>query len=99
MSGSTRRISVGNLVARGLIKPGTRIACKQARSSKGSVIAHVTSQGTIKLESGEEFASPSAAARAVRGVTLNGWVTWKEVDTGRTLAEIRRSAAEPDEAE
>ena len=61
------------------------------KSSSGQVVAAtITHEGKIKLVSGEEFPSPSAAARFLRnGISSNGWRTWSLAETGRPLGSLR----------
>ncbi len=87
------RTTIKNLVDDGLLKAGTEVACAQP-GDKGPILATVTTDGKIQLQNGQAFVSPSGAAKAARGVVLNGWVAWKEASTGRTLAEIRRLATD-----
>ena len=87
------RTTIKDLVDGGLIKAGAEVACEQSWG-RGRIVAKVTEDGKIRLQNGREFASPSGAAKAARGVVVNGWVAWKDASTGRTLAQIRQSATD-----
>ena len=89
MNEEKRRTTIKNLVESGRLQAGSEIACEQP-GGKGRLLARITSDGKIRLENGREFESPSGAAKAARGVVLNGWVAWKDVRSGQTLAEIRK---------
>lgn len=86
----SRRTSVGELVDRGHLASGTRLYL--ARRS-GLVEASVHADGSIEIltpgSAQGTYNTPSAAAMAVTGSQVNGWASWRVVDTGKTLAELR----------
>jgi uncharacterized protein with ParB-like and HNH nuclease domain len=91
---SSRSKKFGEFVASGIIPPGTKLV---SASLSYDATAEVTAAGTIRLANGEEFNSPSHAAK--RAVALqggsgarNGWSFWKTED-GRLLDDLRRQSA------
>ncbi len=88
---TSKTIRFRELVSNGIISAGTNII-STSPSYPGT--AEVTAVGTIRLENGEEFNSPSLAAK--RCVALaggsgarNGWSFWKTED-GILLDELRK---------
>jgi hypothetical protein len=67
-------ISLLDLLGLGLLRPGQKL--QLVRRKGPAVNATVTDRGTIVYE-GTEFKSPSMAARAVKGFSVNGWVAWR----------------------
>lgn len=85
---SLSKTTLKDLLVVGNIKPDTKIFM---RSSEGKIIkAIITSSGKIQLESGELFKSPSSAARFLRrGISVNGWKTWRLESTSLPIGELR----------
>jgi hypothetical protein len=86
-----KRIRLVDLLDRGLLKPGAELVWE--RRSTGVVRAIVTERGSIRLDTGKEYDTPSGAATAVSGSILNGWPAWKHAASGKTLAELRDSVS------
>ncbi|WNB86464.1 DUF262 domain-containing protein [Cellulomonas sp. ATA003] len=80
-------VEVKHLVAAGLIEPGVVL---RARGGKwAGTTGMVTESGTIQI-GGQEFGTPSAAGKHVRGGMTNGWIFWLLPD-GRRLADVREA--------
>src|SRR5438034_333020 len=67
------RGSLQELIAAGRLAPGQRLVAIH-RGTRHS--AEVTADGSIRLNGGQSFRSPSAAARGVTGNSVNGWRFW-----------------------
>ncbi|MER6991693.1 CBS domain-containing protein [Saccharopolyspora hirsuta] len=86
-----RRVRVSDLLDAGLIEAGAKL--RFARSRIGvTYYATVTEKGRIRLEpDGEEFRSPSHAARIAAGMrAVDGWRAWLVVDQERLLDAVRQ---------
>jgi hypothetical protein len=88
-------VSLQQLVDRGLLPVG----CALVGTHRGaSYQAELTQDARIRVESGDEFESPSPAAMAVLDKqSWNGWMFWKMVGTDGELTgldEIRKAAIE-----
>lgn len=81
----TTYVSIKDLVARGLIQPGTALRPRAGEHEHRAAV--VTAKGLIEVD-GETFDSPSGAGKAVLGRTVNGWNFWRLPD-GRRLKELR----------
>lgn len=81
----TSWIELGHVLAAGLLEPGTALRARSGRWA--DAVATVLPDGQLQVH-GETFASPSAAARHVRGGATNGWYFWSVPD-GRRLGELR----------
>ena len=56
--------------------------------------ATVLANGSIRLDSGREFAHPSKAAKEAAGIeAYDGWRAW-HVEDGRSLADLRKQLLE-----
>ena len=85
---SARRTQLADLVAAGLVAPGTRLRHVSERTGDEYSGAVTESGGVlIKLNGkSEEFPSLSAAAVALTGTSLNGWIWWTaELGGGREV--------------
>lgn len=80
------------LINMGLLQPGENLEFRQ--TLKRSVHrACVGQDGSITLDSGETFQSPSTAAARAAGVrAINGWRAWIVVRTNESLADVRAIA-------
>jgi hypothetical protein len=81
--------SMRELVAAGLIQPGTRLTSR--RGTWGDRECEVLDNGDLRLD-GQDFSSPSAAGRHLRGGATNGWWFWHLPD-GRRLKDLRGELA------
>jgi hypothetical protein len=82
---TSRRVTIAAVLRAGLLTAGEQLEWKRPR--KGELWkAEITSQGTMRLENGTEYTTPTAAARAVGGGS-QGLNVWKRSD-GTSLADI-----------
>ena len=82
---TSRRVTIAAVLRAGLLTAGEQLEWKRPR--KGELWkAEITPQGTMRLENGEEYTTPTAAARAVGGGS-QGLNVWKRSD-GTSLADI-----------
>lgn len=82
---TSRRVTIAAVLRSGLLTAGEQLEWKRPR--KGELWkAEITSQGTMRLENGTEYTTPTAAARAVGGGS-QGLNVWKRSD-GTSLADI-----------
>lgn len=86
------KVTLPMLLKRGLVQAGTMLTYS---SSKLETTATITESGHIRLENGEEFASPSkAAGRALKlhgfqSSSRNGWDFWR-ISGGPLLNDLRK---------
>ena len=82
------RETLKRLIDSGVILAGTEI---QMKDSSGDIIEAVILQtGKIRFHSGEIFSSPSSAARFLRkGVSANGWRTWRFKANSQQIGDYR----------
>lgn len=78
-------IEVKDLVAAGLLAPGTVLTPRQG--GWAPLEAVVRDDGTLGVD-GLIFGSPSGAGRHVKGSVTNGWTFWRVPD-GRRLIDVR----------
>ena len=78
-------MTIAAVLRAGLLTPGERLTWQRPR--KGELwVAEVTPLGRLRMEDGTEYATPTAAARAVGGASA-GLNVWKRSD-GTSLADI-----------
>ena len=85
-------VSLADLLSTGALRPGRLVGEHLGQE----YTAHLTPAGTVRLESGAEFASPSTAAMtALDRPSWNGWTFWaiEHRDGSRTRLEVIRRAA------
>jgi hypothetical protein len=85
-------VSLADLIRSGELRPGRLVGEHLGQE----YTAQLTAAGTVRLESGAEFASPSAAAMtALDRPSWNGWTFWaiEHRDGSRTRLEVIRRAA------
>lgn len=80
--------SVRDLVAAGLLQPGTELTFRHRADLPAAV---VTEEGKLRVN-GQDHTAPSAAGRAALGRGCNGWWEWRLPD-GRRLHEVRDQLA------
>ncbi|MEO9249125.1 DUF262 domain-containing protein [Citricoccus nitrophenolicus] len=78
-------VEVKDLVAAGLLDPGTLLTPRQG--SWPSKQALVRDDGMLEVDA-QRFGSPSGAGRHVKGSVTNGWTFWSLPD-GRRLIDVR----------
>lgn len=83
----SRRESVRDLLDAGLISAGERLRFTRPRAGEVH-FATVSPEGRIVLANGNEYDTPSDAAKAVANIQVNGWIVWR-TDANRTLASLR----------
>lgn len=88
MARTTGTESLAELLQRGALKSEEPLVIR--RRSKPEIVANLTTAGTIRMAA-IEYATPSAAARAVLdGRASDGWVRWRVPRLDYlTLAELR----------
>jgi CBS domain-containing protein len=85
-----RRVTVFDLIDAGLLAPGDALRFERPRTHK-THNAVITAEGTLVLDDGQEFRSPSrAAAVAADTVAVDGWHAWTVSSSGRSLDALRQ---------
>lgn len=78
-------VEIKDLVASGLLMPGTRLTARQGSWTAREAL--VRDDGMLEV-GGQLFGSPSGAGRHVKGSVTNGWTFWSLPD-GRRLIDVR----------
>lgn len=87
-SRGSKRITIAQVVEAGFLLPDERLVWKRPRLGE-EWYATVTGNGTLRLDNGQEYASPSAAVKGVTGKNgSNGLAVWRRVSDGSKLADI-----------
>jgi hypothetical protein len=79
-------ITLEMIIKSGLIKPGTNLHA----ASDNNVVGILNEDGSIFLEIDgikQTFPYPSGAARAIRNISVSGWVFWR-VKEGQEFVEL-----------
>ncbi len=85
-----KRVTIGDLIGAGLLAAGDALRFKRPRVGQ-MYRSSVTAAGTVALEGGQEFRSPSrAAAVAADMPAVDGWHAWTVVSSGRSLDSLRQ---------
>ena len=85
-----RRIRVLDLIGAGLLAPGDELVFSRPRIGE-SFRAHLTEKGTIRLPDGQEYRTPSSAAKAASGMAaVDGWAAWTLSRSGELLDTLRQ---------
>ena len=85
-----RRVTIGDLIGAGLLAPSDVLRFKRPRVGRTHK-AVVTADGTLSLEGGQEFRSPSAAAKVAADMpAVDGWHAWTVASSGRSLDSLRQ---------
>lgn len=89
-----RSVSLQELIASGRLHPGQRLVADH-RGVRHS--AELTADGSIRVEHGDSFPSPSSAAASITGHNTNGWRFWgiELGDRVEPLADLRLPPREP----
>lgn len=83
---TSRRVTIGQVLEAGLLVPGETLVWDRPRKGERWV-AVVTADGRMRLEDGNEYATPTAAARAVGGGAF-GLNVWRRASNGQKLGDI-----------
>jgi len=85
-----RRVTIADLTSVGLLAAGDALRFKRPRMGQTHK-AVVTAVGTLSLEGGQEFRSPSRAAGVAADMpAVDGWHAWTVVSSGRSLDSLRQ---------
>jgi predicted transcriptional regulator len=85
-----KRITIDDLLKADLLAPGDTLRFKRPRVGQ-THRATVTASGTLTLEGGQEFTSPSGAAAVAADLTaVDGWHAWTVDKSGRRLDTLRQ---------
>jgi CBS domain-containing protein len=85
-----RRVMIADLINAGLLEIGTALRFKRPRMGQTHK-AVVAADGTLSIEGGQVFRSPSrAAAVAADMPAVDGWHAWTVVVSGRSLDSLRQ---------
>lgn len=82
----SQRVTIKQVVTAGLLIPGETLVWERPRKGERWV-STVTADGRLRLEDGSEYATPTAAARAVGGRSA-GLDVWKRTSNGEKLSDI-----------
>ena len=83
---TAKRVTIAQVLESGLLVAGETLVWERPRKGERWV-ATVTANGKLRLEDGNEYSSPTAAARAAGGNSA-GLSVWKRTSDGRKLSEI-----------
>lgn len=78
---------LGVLIREGVLSAGERLVWRRAQQGKTHE-AKVLADGAVLTEGDVRHLSPSGAARHVAGYEVNGWRSWRQESTGKTLEEL-----------
>ena len=85
-----RRVTLTDLLDAGLLAPGDELTFKRPRIGE-TYRAVVTKSGTLALEGGQEFRSPSRAAMVAADISaIDGWHAWTMASTDKSLDSLRQ---------
>jgi CBS domain-containing protein len=85
-----RRVTIADLIDAGLLAAGDALRFKRPRMGK-THRGVVTAAGALSLEGGQEFRSPSRAAKVAADVSaVDGWHAWTVLSSGRSLDSLRQ---------
>lgn len=85
-----RRVIISDLLEAGLFAVGDVLQFERPRLHE-TYRAVVTAAGTLALDGGQEFGSPSGAAVVAADVkSLDGWHAWTVAKSGRSLDSLRQ---------
>jgi hypothetical protein len=77
-------VTLEMIINAGILQPGTKLYA----ASDNKVTSTLNVDGSVTLElNGEEkiYPYPSGAARAVRNISVSGWVFWRVMEDGRFI--------------
>ncbi len=85
-----RRVTIADLIGVGLLAPGDALRFKRPRVGQTHK-AVVTADGALSLDGGQEFRSPSKAAKVAADMpAVDGWHAWAVTSSGRSLDSLRQ---------
>ena len=85
-SPTSKRVSIAQVLEAGLLIAGETLVWERPRKGERWV-ATVTSEGKLRMDDGREYATPTAAARAVGGSSA-GLTVWKRTSNGQKLSDV-----------
>ena len=85
-SPTSKRVSIAQVLEAGLLIAGETLVWERPRKGEHWV-ATVTSEGKLRMDDGREYATPTAAARAVGGSSA-GLTVWKRTSNGQKLSDV-----------
>ena len=91
MSAPSNDASLKDLVAAGVLEPGTVL--RPRAGAWGTPKCRLLTNGDLEVD-GKTFSSPSGAGHHVRKGSANGWVFW-ELPDGRRLKDLRAQRSNP----
>lgn len=77
-------VTLEMIIRAGLLKPGTVLYA----ASNNAIMGKLNSDGSISLKIDgaiKTFPYPSGAARAIRNISVSGWVFWKIKEDGKLI--------------
>ena len=83
---TSKRVSIAQVLEAGLLIAGETLVWERPRKGERWV-ATVTSEGKLRMDDGREYATPTAAARAVGGSSA-GLTVWKRTSNGQKLSDV-----------
>ena len=85
-SPTSKRVSIAQVLEAGLLIPGETLVWDRPRKGERWV-ATVTAEGKLRMDDGNEYSTPTAAARAVGGRSA-GLTVWKRTSNGQKLSDV-----------
>jgi len=85
-SPTSKRVSIAQVLEAGLLIPGETLVWDRPRKGERWV-ATVTAEGKLRMDDGNEYSTPTAAARAVGGSSA-GLTVWKRTSNGQKLSDV-----------
>ena len=86
LSANSKRVSIAQVLEAGLLIPGETLVWERPRKGERWV-ATVTAGGELRMDDGKEYATSTAAARAVGGSSA-GLTVWKRTSNGQRLSGV-----------
>ena len=94
-SPTSKRVSIAQVLEAGLLIAGETLVWERPRKGERWV-ATVTSEGKLRMDDGREYATPTAAARAVGGSSA-GLTVWKRTSNGQKLSDVAQALRTPND--
>lgn len=85
-SPNSKRVTIAQVLKVGLLIPGETLVWERPRKGERWQVT-VTAEGRLRLDDGSEYASPTAAARAIGGSNA-GLNVWKRTSNGQKLSDV-----------